>query len=230
MPELTGLDDSNFLHCLLRYSYREQILTTILTGLYAHDQDVHIFMERLEISTSRRNIARENALLRNNQEITKSQRRRRQRRLILGPFVLLKNMLYDPLVLLDRKTLIATYTINIDENHDFFIVTVSRLFYYCGSSIQTFFLYFLHDIIGVTDNPESAVASLAIVTQISGALVCYPVGWVSDKYFGGRRKPFVYIACTLLGGITSAMIFAKTMDTMTIICFCFGAANGECQG
>jgi len=202
------------------------ILTTILTGLYAHDRDVHIFMERLEISLSRRSIAKENSLLGNNQEITKSQRRRRRRRLILGPFVLLKNMLYDPILLLDRKTLIATYTINIDENHDFFVVTVSRLFYYCGSSVQTFFLYFLHDIIGVTDDPESAVATLAIITQISGALVCYPVGWVSDQFCGGRRKPFVYIACALLGGITSAMIFATTMDTMTILCFCFGAANG----
>eukprot|EP00531_Pseudo-nitzschia_arenysensis_P003340 CAMPEP_0116147864 /NCGR_PEP_ID=MMETSP0329-20121206/18008_1 /TAXON_ID=697910 /ORGANISM="Pseudo-nitzschia arenysensis, Strain B593" /LENGTH=99 /DNA_ID=CAMNT_0003643873 /DNA_START=23 /DNA_END=319 /DNA_ORIENTATION=- len=99
-------------------------------------------------------MARENSLPRNNQEMTRSQRRRRRRRLILGPFVLLKTMLYDPIVLLDKKTLIATYTINIDENHDFFIVTVSRLFYYCGSSVQTFFLYFIHDIIGVTDDPE----------------------------------------------------------------------------
>lgn len=203
------------------------IITTILTGLYAHDRDVKIFMERLEISLSRRSIDEEkNSLLGNNQELTKSQRRRRRRRLVLGPFVLLKNMLYDPLLLLDRKTLFATYTINIDENHDFFVVTVSRLFYYCGSSVQTFFLYFLHDIIGVTDDPESAVAELAVISQISGALVCFPVGWFSDQYCGGRRKPFVYIACTLLGGVTSAMIFAKTMDTMTTLCYCFGAANG----
>jgi MFS family permease len=187
-------------------------------------------MERLEISLSRRNLAQENTLLGINQEMTKSQRRRRRRRLILGPFVLLKNMLYDPILLLNRQTLIATYTINIDENHDFFIVTVSRLFYYCGSSVQTFFLYFLHDIIGVSDDPEAAVAGLAVVTQIAGALVCYPVGWMSDRFCEGRRKPFVYISCSLLGGITSAMIFAKTMDTMTILCFCFGAANGKCTG
>mmetsp|Transcript_12201 Transcript_12201/g.28963 ORF Transcript_12201/g.28963 Transcript_12201/m.28963 type:complete len:456 (+) Transcript_12201:404-1771(+) len=205
------------------------ILTTILTGLYAHDRDVRLFMERLEISRSRRNsVSRANSLLgKANQELTKSQRRRRRRRLILGPFVLLKNMLYDPLLLFDRTTLIATYTIDIKENYDFFIVTISRLFYYCGSSVQTFFLYFVHDIIGVTEDPESTVATLAVISQISGALVCYPVGWISDKFCGGRRKPFVYIACTLLGGITSAMIFAKTMDTMTILCFCFGAANGK---
>ncbi len=218
-----------FLYSSLDSLDREQILTTILTTLYAHDRDVQIFMERLELSASRRNISRENSLLRNGHEMTRSQRRRRRRRLILGPFVLLKNMLYDPLVSLDRKTLIATFTINIDENHDFFVVTVSRLFYYCGSSVQTFFLYFLHDIIGVTDDPETAVAELAVVSQISGALVCYPVGWISDKFCGGRRKPFVYIACTLLGGITSSMIFARNMDTMTTLCSFFGAANGKCQ-
>ena len=195
--------------------------------MYAHDKDVSIFMKRLSISVRRREREREILLLRNNQELTRSQRRRRRRRLILGPFVLLKTMLYDPLLLLDRKTLIATYSINIEENHDFFIVTVSRLFYYCGSSVQTFFLYFLHDIIGITDDPETAVAGLAVVTQMSGALVCYPVGWLSDQFFGGRRKPFVYIACSLLGGVTSAMVFARTMETMTMLCFCFGAANGK---
>lgn len=202
------------------------VLTTILTAMYAHDKDVSIFMKRLSISVRRRKREREIFLLRNNQELTRSQRRRRRRRLILGPFVLLKTMLYDPLLLLDKKTLIATYSINIEENHDFFIVTVSRLFYYCGSSVQTFFLYFLHDIIGITDDPETAVAGLAVVTQMSGALVCYPVGWLSDQFFGGQRKPFVYIACSLLGGVTSAMVFARTMETMTMLCFCFGAANG----
>ena len=183
-------------------------------------------MERLEISRSSNSVRKANAFVgKTNKELTKSQRRRR--RLILGPFELLKNMLYDPLLSLDRTALIGAFTINIDENYDFFIVTVSRLFYYCGSSVQTFFLYFLHDIIGVRDDPESAVATLAVIAQISGALVCYPVGWISDQFCGGRRKPFVYIACMALGGIYSAIIFAKSMDTMTTLCFCLGAANGK---
>jgi hypothetical protein len=110
--------------------------------------------------------------------MTRSQRRRRRRRLLLGPLSLLKTMIYDPIKMMDRSTLLATYTIDIQEHHDFFVVTLSRLFYYCGSSVQTFFLYFLHDIIRVRDDPESAVAALAIVSQISGALFCYPVGWI----------------------------------------------------
>eukprot|EP00537_Pseudo-nitzschia_pungens_P004996 CAMPEP_0172363628 /NCGR_PEP_ID=MMETSP1060-20121228/6925_1 /TAXON_ID=37318 /ORGANISM="Pseudo-nitzschia pungens, Strain cf. cingulata" /LENGTH=594 /DNA_ID=CAMNT_0013086399 /DNA_START=40 /DNA_END=1824 /DNA_ORIENTATION=+ len=202
------------------------VLTTIVTVLYAHDKDVKVFVERLEISRSRRAKERADSLSQNSHELTKSQRRRRRRRLILGPFVLIKNMLYDPIVIMDRKTLRATFTIDIVDNHDFFVVTVSRLFYYCGSSVQTFFLYFVHDIIGVQNDPEAAVANLAVVSQVAGALVCYPVGWISDQYCGGRRKPFVYIACTLLGAITLAMISAETMNTMTMLCFCFGAANG----
>jgi MFS family permease len=153
--------------------------------------------------------------------------RQRRRRIILGPFMLLKTMTYDPIRMLDSATLFATYTIDVDNCHDFFVVTVSRLFYYCGSSVQTFFLYFLHDIIRVSENPESAVAALAVVSQISGALFCYPVGFISDRLYGGRRKPFVYIACTLLGAVTFSMIFARTMHQMTILCFILGAANGK---
>lgn len=165
------------------------------------------------------------------EELTMSHRRRlrrqKHRRLILGPFVLFRTMVYDPFKKLKGKDLAATYTIDVEKHHDFFIVTISRLCYYCGSSVQTFFLYFLHDIIRVTDNPESAVAALAVVSQISGALICYPVGLISDQFCGGRRKPFVYMACILLGGVTFSMIFARTLHQMTILCFILGLANGS---
>ena len=153
-----------------------------MTGLYAHDRDVRLLIERLEISESRRSLARDNhfssSFIINPDEMTRSQRRRRRRRLLLGPLSLLKTMIYDPIKMMDRNTLLATYTIDIQEHHDFFVVTASRLFYYCGSSVQTFFLYFLHDIIRVRDDPESAVATLAIASQLAGALFCYPVGWI----------------------------------------------------
>jgi len=97
-----------------------------------------------------------------------------------------------------------------------------------GSSIEfiQFFLYFLHDIIRVKDDTESSVAYLAVIGQISGALICYPVGLASDRIFGGKRKPFVYFACTVLGAVTFAMIFATTMHDMVILCSVFGAGNG----
>jgi MFS family permease len=147
--------------------------------------------------------------------------------MILGPFALAKTMLWDPLRVLDRRTIFAAYTIDVSSHHDFFIVTISRLFYYCGSSVQTFFLYFLNDIIQVKDNTETAVAGLAVISQISGALFCYPVGYISDRFCGGRRKPFVYTACALLGAVTFSMTFARTMNQMSILCFILGAANGS---
>lgn len=178
--------------------------------MYAQEGDAG----RMELIYSRR------------QSIQEFTRRQRTRQVILSPFALAKTMLWDPIRVLDRKSIFAAYTIDIERHHDFFIVTLSRLCYYCGSSVQTFFLYFLYDIIRVTDDTESTVAMLAVVSQISGALFCYPVGFISDRFCDGRRKPFVYIACVLLGSVTFSMIFARTIQQMSILCFILGAANG----
>lgn len=109
--------------------------------------------------------------------------------------------------------------------HDFYVVTISRLFYYCGMSVQTFFLYFVHDILHVESNPEAAVATLAILGQCTGAFTCYPVGFISDR-FGGRRKPFVYVACALLASATLSISVITTFHQMVVISLILGAANG----
>lgn len=93
-------------------------------------------------------------------------------------------------------------------------------------SVQTFFLYFVHDIVHVRTNPEAAVATLAILGQCSAALTCYPVGYISDRYGGRRRKPFVYVACALLGTTTLAMSMVTTFHQMVILSLILGAANG----
>jgi Na+/melibiose symporter-like transporter len=183
-------------------------LSTILTGFYAHDRDAQLNAERGAITCG------------DNPD------NGRRRRFVLGPVLLLRTMLYDPLIRLSCKALVATYTIDIGKNHDFFVVTVSRLFYYCGISVQTFFLYFLHDIIRVKGDPESAVAFLAVLGQIAAVFICYPVGVASDRLCNGRRKPFVYLACAILSSVTLTMIFATTMQQMIILCSVLGAANG----
>jgi hypothetical protein len=96
-------------------------------------------------------------------------------------------MLYDPIRRLDGKSLAATYSIDLKKHPDFFIVTVSRLCYYCGISVQAFFLYFLHDIIHVKEDPESAVAYLAVLGQIAGSFVCYPAGLAPDRLGEGNH-------------------------------------------
>lgn len=193
------------------------IISTILTGLYAHDKDAELNVERWNIET-----------LKSPQldESKRSKRRRQRRKIILGPWLMFKTMLYDPIIRINCQALMAIYTIDIDKHHDFFVVTCSRLAYYCGISVQTFFLYFLHDIIKVQDDPESAVAYLAVIGQISGSIICYPIGLASDRLFGGKRKPFVYLSCVLLASVMFSMIFSRSMDQMTVLCLISGAANG----
>ena len=176
----------------------------VLTALYAHPTDVKLNAERIALTTQNGGPPRG----------------------ILSPYYLLMTMLYEPLSKLDTVTLLASYSIDRRKHHDFFVVTISRLFYYCGISVQTFFLYFVQDIIHVKQDPEASVASLAILGQIWGAVTCYPIGVLSDRVFGGRRTPFVYLACAILSGLTFTMMFARTMHHMTILCSILGAANG----
>jgi MFS family permease len=155
----------------------------------------------------------------------KNAAKRAQQVIIMTPTQLLQSLV-EPMYRMSWATLLRCYTIDVDKHHDFFIVTISRLFYYCGMSVQTFFLYFVHDIIHVTDHPEAAVASLAILGQCSGAFTCYPVGILSDQFMSGRRKPFVYAACVVLSVATLAMVTATTLDDMAMLCMTLGAANG----
>ena len=150
---------------------------------------------------------------------------RAQEIMVLTPTQFCQSLL-EPLHRLSWQTLLRSYTIDIDQHYDFFIVTVSRLFYYCGMSVQTFFLYFCHDILQVHDNTEAVVASLAILGQCSAAVTCYPVGVVSDQCLEGRRKPFVYAACVVLSMTTLAMVHASTVHDMVVLSCILGGANG----
>lgn len=178
--------------------------TTILTCSYAHERDV-------ELAHSRKGVAAagENGRLPS-----------------LHPFLLFRTMLMDPIRQLDFTTLKKSYTVDSSKYYDFYIVTISRTFYYMGISVQTFFLYFVHDIIRVKKDPEAAVALLAILGQCAGALTCFPVGMASDRFFNSRRKPFVYFACAVLASATVYTIFVADMTHMVIACCVLGGANG----
>lgn len=150
----------------------------------------------------------------------------RAKAIVLTPTLILRTMLVDPFTDMDWNDILKAYTIDTELHHDFFVVTVSRLCYYCGQSVQTFFLYYLHDIIGIHDNAEATVAYLAILGQFSGALTCYPVGYLSDRFLGARRRPLVYLACAILASCTASFIACQTLDQMVIVVLIFGAANG----
>jgi MFS family permease len=202
------------------------VLSSILTGTHAHDADVRVSRPRYQwIQTSLRRHPR--SPFAKAQAPSLPQRlRRRARQLVVTPTVILRSILVDPVQRLDWTSISQSYTIDIDRHHDFFIVTVSRFFYYCGMSVQTFFLYYVHDIIGIHNSPEAVVSYLAVMGQISGAITCYPVGVISDYYLQGRRLPFIYLACIVLSGSTAALLFAHSIQHMMTIATVLGAANG----
>jgi len=110
------------------------------------------------------------------------------------------------------------------EHKDFFCVTLSRTFYYMGCSSQTFFMYYLKDIIRVQD-PEGAVLIASVLGQCFGAFTAYPAGWLSDHLQNGR-KVYVYVACTgmALGNVLFLMVSSFT--AAVAVSALLGAANG----
>lgn len=65
-----------------------------------------------------------------------------------------------------------------------------------------------------------------MITTAAGAVTCYPVGIISDRFFGGRRKPFVYGACAVLALSNIALLWCTTIRQMACVCATLGSANG----
>ena len=218
------------------------IVSTIATGTHAHDRDAELAAHR---TARRRQLAgrvrrreskrqrQDSCIYRSAQQktprwrrVAKKAARTAKQVLVLTPSMVLKSMLIDTCQRMNWSDFFESYTIDTVLYHDFFVVTISRLFYYSGMSIQTFFLYYVHDILHVTDNPEATVASLAILGQIAAAFTCYPVGLLSDKYLNGQRRPLVYFACSLLFGACLSLLFIHDLTQMTRAVAILGAANG----
>jgi len=100
-------------------------------------------------------------------------------------------------------TLYKSFKINIKTNRNFVWFLVSRLLTLMAfTTLQTFALYFLKDVVGVAD-PASAMAKFSIVTVAGMLAVVYPAGRLSDRV--GRRP--ITIASGLLGALGIALIF-----------------------
>lgn len=117
----------------------------------------------------------------------------------------------------------GAYYLSPVEHHDFFYVTLSRTLYYMGVSAQTFFLYFLKDIIQVED-PRKSVTLLSGIGQLSACVTAYPIGLLSDHF--GQRRTFIYISCACLALGNLAFIFARSFNVVMIISGLVGLGNG----
>lgn len=97
-------------------------------------------------------------------------------------------------------------------NRDLVWFLVSRLLVFMAfTTIQQFALYFLRDVIGVT-NPAEATARFSIFAVVGMLVVVWPAGYISDRI---GRKP-VNIASGLLGAIGIGVI-ALSQEYHTIL-------------
>jgi len=115
------------------------------------------------------------------------------------------------------STLYKSFKIDIKANRDFVWFLVSRLLILMAfTTLQTFALYFLKDVVGVAD-PAAATAKFSIVAVVCMLAAVYPAGRLSDKI--GRRP--IAVGSGFVGALGIALIFLF-QDNYTPIMFCGG--------
>ncbi len=101
------------------------------------------------------------------------------------------------------SALYKSFKIDIRANRDFVWFLTSRLLIIMAfTTLQTFALYFLRDVVGVA-NPAAATARFSIVAVAGMLAVVYPAGRLSDRI--GRRP--IIVSSGLLGALGIALIF-----------------------
>lgn len=114
------------------------------------------------------------------------------------------------------------YWIDPTEHKDFFLVFCSRTLYYMGVSIQTFMLFYFRDVIHSSD-PQTDVSYLALVGQLSGALVCVPMGLLSDKF---GRKVLIYASSAIIVCAYVGFMFTRERNAALLVGALYGIGNG----
>jgi len=103
-------------------------------------------------------------------------------------------------------TLRRSFRIDFKAKPDFILFLVSRLLIIMAlTTLQTFALYFLRDVIGVT-NPAEVTADLLIIVGIGMLAAVYPAGRLTDKI--GRRPVGMFAG--LLGALGIVVFFLST--------------------
>ena len=112
-------------------------------------------------------------------------------------------------------TLYKSFKIDVKANRDFVWFLISRLLILMAfTTLQTFALYFLKDIVGVA-NPATAMAQFSIVVVAGMLAVVYPAGRLSDRV---GRQP-IAITSGLFGALGIALIFLFQHNYVLIISF-----------
>jgi MFS family permease len=112
---------------------------------------------------------------------------------------------------------------DVIANRDIVWFLASRMLVFMAfTTIQQFALYFLRDVIGVT-NPAEATARFSIFAVVGMLIVVWPAGYLSDRI---GRKP-ITIASGLLGALGIAIIaVSQEYDTILWAAGIIGMAMG----
>jgi len=121
------------------------------------------------------------------------------------------------------STLGNTFRINLRGNRTFVWFLVSRtLIFMAFSTVQQFALYFLRDVIGVT-NPAEAAATFSVVAVVGMLVVVYPAGHLSDRI---GRKPIGVISGLIMALVIGIIIFARDYNLVLLAAAGIGVAVG----
>eukprot|EP00566_Odontella_aurita_P011785 CAMPEP_0113595930 /NCGR_PEP_ID=MMETSP0015_2-20120614/40033_1 /TAXON_ID=2838 /ORGANISM="Odontella" /LENGTH=413 /DNA_ID=CAMNT_0000503347 /DNA_START=86 /DNA_END=1324 /DNA_ORIENTATION=+ /assembly_acc=CAM_ASM_000160 len=108
------------------------------------------------------------------------------------------------------------YWVDRVGHRDFYLVFVSR------TSAQTFMLFYFRDIIGSSD-PQTDVSYLALCGQLAGAVVCVPMGMLSNRL---GRKVLVYISSAIIIATYVMFMFCRTRNAALLAGALYGIGNG----
>jgi len=111
------------------------------------------------------------------------------------------------------SALYKSFKIDVKANRDFIWFLVSRLLILMAfATLQTFVLYFLRDVVSVT-NPATATARFSIVAVAGMLAAGYPAGRLSDRV--GRRP--IVVTSGLFSALGILLIFFFQESLMFII-------------
>ncbi|MFQ6015139.1 MAG: MFS transporter [Anaerolineae bacterium] len=99
-------------------------------------------------------------------------------------------------------TVLGTFNIDIRRYPDYLWWLVNRFLFFTGlTSIQTFLLYFIEDVVGLP-NPAQATGNLVAVLGLAILVIVFPAGYLADRV---GRKPLLILAG--LGATVGGLLF-----------------------
>jgi MFS family permease len=116
----------------------------------------------------------------------------------------------------------ASFWIDKSKHPNFYWVFVLRFCYYMGVSVQIYILFFLRDVIRVTD-PAFETSALSMYAQFAAVLVSYPAGKLSDRV---GRKPLVVFACVVMSCVYALFLVSSSRAEVRALGFVYGIGNG----